>query len=380
MSAQQKLLNWCKGQTNGYAGVNIENFHLSWRDGLAFCALVHSLSPNCGIVFETLSADNMLENNALAFEAAFKHLGISKLLEPSDMVEGTKPEQFSVMTYLGQYFKKFGTTARPALNRTNTSPVLMSAEKEKQMASLADVRQRFGVGKEGESDASATPSAGGKARKPVQRTVSTSQIKNPETMTASEKLKAQKFGEQFKKPTTENRTNDLVKKCHKSGVSLLNVKPVEWNGQLYHPDHFKCTTCTQPFSKNILNVGNEPFCEKCYRKALVRNKLKKQDTVTGKELPDLSKLTEKKDPRDIFEEQEAERLKGIAEESKKEMLRNEAIQKEEEAKKDTSVEQKSQIPAWRQKLLERKGESSSSATTTTTTAKPADKTAEEKKN
>jgi hypothetical protein len=65
MSAQQKLLNWCKSQTNGYAGVNIENFHLSWRDGLAFCALVHSLAPNCGIVFEDLKAENMLENNAL---------------------------------------------------------------------------------------------------------------------------------------------------------------------------------------------------------------------------------------------------------------------------------------------------------------------------
>jgi hypothetical protein len=29
--------------------------------------------------------------------------------------------------------------------------------------------------------------------------------------------------------------NDLVKKCYKSGVSLVGVKAIEWNGQSYHP-------------------------------------------------------------------------------------------------------------------------------------------------
>lgn len=43
MSAQQKLLNWCKAQTNGYAGVNIENFHLSWRDGLGLLVAFYPL-------------------------------------------------------------------------------------------------------------------------------------------------------------------------------------------------------------------------------------------------------------------------------------------------------------------------------------------------
>lgn len=51
------------------------------------------------------------------------------------------------MTYLGQFFKKFGTSSRPALQRTNTSPVLMNEEKQKQLAALSEVRQRFGVGK-----------------------------------------------------------------------------------------------------------------------------------------------------------------------------------------------------------------------------------------
>jgi hypothetical protein len=46
---------------------------------------------------------------------------------------------------------------------------------------------------EGDSDAT-TATDGKKPRKPMQRTVSTSQIKNPEQMTASEKLKAAKLG------------------------------------------------------------------------------------------------------------------------------------------------------------------------------------------
>jgi hypothetical protein len=123
------------------------------------------------------------------------------------------------MTYLGQFFKKFGTSSRPALTRTNTSPVLMTEEKQKQLAALSDVRQRFGVGKgkiscflyskminstflranysEGDSDVTdSTTVDGKKKRKPMQRTVSTSQIKSPDQMTASEKLKAAKLGEQ----------------------------------------------------------------------------------------------------------------------------------------------------------------------------------------
>jgi hypothetical protein len=33
-TAQQRLLAWCKAQTDGYEGVNIANFHMSWQDGL----------------------------------------------------------------------------------------------------------------------------------------------------------------------------------------------------------------------------------------------------------------------------------------------------------------------------------------------------------
>lgn len=48
------------------------------------------------------------------------------------------------MTYLGQFYKKYGgTTLRPMLKRTNTSPVLMSEEKKKELDRLASVKERY---------------------------------------------------------------------------------------------------------------------------------------------------------------------------------------------------------------------------------------------
>ncbi|XP_030424565.1 EH domain-binding protein 1-like protein 1 isoform X5 [Gopherus evgoodei] len=100
VSCSQSLLEWCQNVTAGYRGVRVTNFTTSWRNGLAFCAILHHFHPE-KINYETLDPLAIKENNKLAYDG-FASLGISRVLEPADMVFLTVPDKLIVMTYLCQ--------------------------------------------------------------------------------------------------------------------------------------------------------------------------------------------------------------------------------------------------------------------------------------
>ncbi|XP_053731713.1 EH domain-binding protein 1 isoform X6 [Synchiropus splendidus] len=99
-NASQSLLAWCREVTKNYRGVKITNFTTSWRNGLAFCALLHHFRPDA-IDYKSLNPQDIKENNKKAYDG-FASLGISRLLEPSDMVLLAIPDKLTVMTYLYQ--------------------------------------------------------------------------------------------------------------------------------------------------------------------------------------------------------------------------------------------------------------------------------------
>jgi len=83
-SAKDALLLWCQMKTAGYHNVNVRNFTTSWRDGLAFNAIIHKHRPDL-IQFEKLSKSNAMYNLNNAFNVAEEKLGLTKLLDAEGM-------------------------------------------------------------------------------------------------------------------------------------------------------------------------------------------------------------------------------------------------------------------------------------------------------
>ncbi|KAF1743307.1 hypothetical protein MXB_5306, partial [Myxobolus squamalis] len=112
------LLLWVKKKTEGYKNVNVQNFTTSFRDGLAFSALIHRHRPDL-IDFDSLKKESEAENLTNAFDVAEKELGIPRMLEVEDT--RTCPDQKSVMTYVSAFYHEFSKNqvAENAARRIN---------------------------------------------------------------------------------------------------------------------------------------------------------------------------------------------------------------------------------------------------------------------
>ncbi|XP_033996303.1 spectrin family protein isoform X1 [Trematomus bernacchii] len=121
-SAKEALLLWCQMKTAGYPNVNIHNFTTSWRDGLAFSAIVHKHRPDV-IEFDNLKRSNAHYNLQNAFNVAEKDLGLTKLLDPED-VNVDQPDEKSIITYVATYYHYFSKMKALAVEGKRVGKVL----------------------------------------------------------------------------------------------------------------------------------------------------------------------------------------------------------------------------------------------------------------
>ncbi len=108
---ERALLTWCQNSTRGYLGVDIKDFTKSWRDGLAFNALIHKFRPNLfdyNKLYESHKSANkrkfQADNLEHAFDMAQTHLQIERLLDIEDVITDY-PDKKSIMMYVMCYFQ-----------------------------------------------------------------------------------------------------------------------------------------------------------------------------------------------------------------------------------------------------------------------------------
>uniref|UniRef100_A0A8C8ERK8 Spectrin beta chain n=1 Tax=Oncorhynchus tshawytscha TaxID=74940 RepID=A0A8C8ERK8_ONCTS len=130
-TAKDALLLWCQMKTAGYPNVNITNFTTSWKDGIAFNALIHKHRPDL-VDYGGLKKSNPTHNLQNAFNVAEQKLGVTKLLDPEDVFT-ENPDEKSIITYVVAFYHYFSKMKALAVEGKRVGKVLDHAIETEKM-------------------------------------------------------------------------------------------------------------------------------------------------------------------------------------------------------------------------------------------------------
>ncbi|XP_058834613.1 dystonin isoform X48 [Topomyia yanbarensis] len=105
LTAREALLRWARRSTAKYPGVRVNDFTSSWRDGLAFSALIHRNRPDL-IDWRDSRSRRPRERLEQAFHVVEREYGVTRLLDPED-VDTNEPDEKSMITYLSSLYDVF---------------------------------------------------------------------------------------------------------------------------------------------------------------------------------------------------------------------------------------------------------------------------------
>ncbi|XP_059816588.1 nesprin-2-like isoform X3 [Hypanus sabinus] len=135
-SAKKALLQWVQEKTRDQP-VTIQDLSGSWRDGLAFAAVINALCPGL-LSIAKLRHQSDSEKLETVFRTAENQLGIPRLLDAQDFAL-QKPDEKSIITYLSQFLEY--SKALPVDELDTKEP--LSAQDTENSTLQTDVRRDF---------------------------------------------------------------------------------------------------------------------------------------------------------------------------------------------------------------------------------------------
>lgn len=102
---KKSLLQWVTKAIPRDLGIEVRDFDVSWRDGMAFMGLINAIDDNLIDIDQYRNTTNKTRLTT-SFNVAESELGIAKLIDPED-VDVPKPDSKSIMTYVAQFLHKY---------------------------------------------------------------------------------------------------------------------------------------------------------------------------------------------------------------------------------------------------------------------------------